>query len=240
MRILVWNIFWGLGAPTSATHQAFYGTLYFVAQRKKDVGRKIAKYVKQVRPDIVALQEADGSKNSNHAKMIGAAANMPYTHFSVERKGKDWSNGNALVSRYKFTKVIDDKLPYHIEKRNYILAEIIVGRKKITIINTHLAAHDWNTGERLKQVKALCVIIKKRKTPVILLGDLNCGPGFEEFKYLVEHSGLRPLVKQPTYPIYEPKMLYDNVLVSKGFKVKNVELLEVELSDHLPIYVELA
>ena len=244
LKILTWNIFWGMGAPTSSTHQKLHGLLYLKTTRDRAVIPKIAKRIKQLSPDIVALQEIDNGSVRNgkydHIGAISSAARLPFSHFAVEKAAaKYFGDGNALLSKEKPLRVAHRTLPYSIEKRNYVLAEYEREGKRFVVITTHLAARRFNSAQRLSQVKELCRVIRKIKHPIIVAADLNCNRDTEEFKYLVKNSKLRAIIDESTYPVYNPQKQYDCILVSKKWKVKEARVVKTKLSDHYPIYAEL-
>jgi endonuclease/exonuclease/phosphatase family metal-dependent hydrolase len=243
IRILSWNIFWGLGVPASKTHHLFYGMSYFRSRRDRKMIPRIAAAIRKLSPDIVALQEADGGSARNgrydHAAEVSRIAELPHFHFAAEKAvGKYLGDGNALLSRFPFARVGDRDLPYKIEKRNYVSAKLEIRGRMILVITTHLGAHSFNGAERMMQVKRLSAVIRKSPLPVILAGDFNCDPGSEEFRHLVSRTGLRPLISEPTFPVYAPRKRYDNILV-RGLKVRKAAIIKVKLSDHYPVYAEL-
>ncbi len=190
------------------------------------------------------MQEIDaGSKRNgyfNQVEELSRSTGLKSHHFAVEKEWRGYfKDGNALLSRTKFQKVFSKVLPYTWEKRNYILSEINIGTKRLTIIATHLGAFKYNQKERMSQVKELCRILNRLETPIILMGDLNCGPTSEEFKYLVKNSGLKPLINEPTYYSFDPQNIFDQILVSCDISVKSAKVIDIKMSDHYPVFAHL-
>jgi endonuclease/exonuclease/phosphatase family metal-dependent hydrolase len=231
LRILSWNIYWGMGAPTAKTHQLYYNKLYRVKHSGKTL-KQMQKFLSELPLDIVALQEADGEYHLSAFKKI-----FPFAKFSVERKGRGWSNGNLLLLKYDAV-FIEKELPYFVEKRNYVRADLLLNGRMITVLTTHLGSQSTNE-ERMEQIKELCKLLKSIHHHVILIGDLNCEPTSLEFDYLLKNSELQFANNDPTYPVYKPVRNYDNVFVSKNIRIAKSGVLNVKLSDHLPVYVEL-
>ena len=244
LKIMNWNIFWGLGYPSSKVVHILKAVTYFRKRSNKRNIQKIAELINEFSPDILTLQEVDvGSKrngNFNQVKALSNLTNLKHNYFAVE---KDWigyfSDGNAILSKYDFQKVESKILPFNLEKRNYILSKIKIENKTITIITTHLGAHQSNQKERMEQVKELCKIINKVTTPIILIGDLNCEPTSKEFIFLKENSKLKPLINKPTYFSFQPQKIFDQIMISKDISVKSSKIINAKASDHFPVFAHL-
>jgi endonuclease/exonuclease/phosphatase family metal-dependent hydrolase len=241
LKLLTWNVFWGLGLPNSRKHNLQLAALiYKGSHRERKFIPEIAAAIKRINPDIVTLHEIDdgtvGKSKYNHIKEIALIANFPYVASATERRKppNSYGDGNALLARTPLKHVSRNALPYKTVKRNYVVAR----HEGITIVTTHLAGYSYNAPERLLQIKALCKYLKRIKGPIILMGDFNAKSTSEEFLYLVKHSALRPIFTAPTFPIYAPEKDIDNMLVSKHFKVLKKQRLSVKLSDHYPLYAE--
>ena len=60
-------------------------------------------------------------------------------------------------------------------ERGYLLADATVGGTRLTVCNTHLESA--SAGTRLEQATALEALLADRGEPVVIVGDLNSGPG---------------------------------------------------------------
>jgi endonuclease/exonuclease/phosphatase family metal-dependent hydrolase len=243
LKVMSWNLFWGLGAPTSANHKALHSLLYLKSKRDRQNIPLISAAVKKISPHILAVQEVDGGSRRNghydQVKEISRATGMMHRHQAMEKTTLGYLyDGNAMLSKIPFERVDHHVLPYVAEQRNFIYAEVLVDNKRVLIITTHLAPHRFAAGERLNQIKALCAFMSRIKMPIIMLGDFNCLPDSEEFQKLLS-VGLRPVISKPTYPVFKPVKAYDNILVSKELKVKRSRILPTKLSDHFAVYTEI-
>ncbi len=76
---------------------------------------------------------------------------------------------------------------------------------------------------------------------VVIMGDMN-----SPMRQLLEASPLKSLELHgvdhlaPTYPAWAPAFALDHVLVSSGLQIKNYQVIDCLLSDHLPVAVEVA
>ena len=93
---------------------------------------------------------------------------------------------------------------------------------------------------RQKQIVQLYSLVKDCKKPVIVAGDFNVFWGEEEIEMFLQASNLRNINirKDPTFPSWNPKRELDFILCSKDIKVKSYEVIQTQLSDHLPILVD--
>ena len=76
---------------------------------------------------------------------------------------------------------------------------------------------------------------------VVVMGDMNCQPGSRELATLIHRTRLQePLDdERHTFPSWRPKRRLDHILVSEGFEVEAVSVLQTPLSDHLPVAMDL-
>jgi|GEM_PF-1928870 len=241
LKLLSWNIFWGLGYPKSQLNQTLKGSSYFYKRNTQKNINQIANLINSLNPHFVAFQEIDGGSlrngQYNQVQDLTKQLSMNYSYYAVE---KDWlryfNDGNALISTYRPLFVKVEILPFKVEKRNAIFSNYIIGKKKVTIITMHLGAHKSGKTERLQQVKSLAEKINKLKNPVILMGDFNCEPSDEEFQYLIKNTEMKNLINIKTYPTYNPKNIFDNILISKSIKSVKVQVIKTKLSDHFPVF----
>lgn len=125
------------------------------------------------------------------------------------------------------------RLPYH--------------GKVLTVINFHGLWNGQGKGDspaRLMQSRKLREFMESCTGPVIVCGDFNLLPETESFQILAE--GMRNLVEE--YGIsstrsrfyQKPLKFADYILVSPEVDVKSFHVLDMEVSDHLPLLIEFA
>ena len=94
-----------------------------------------------------------------------------------------------------------------------------------------------NTQNR--QLNYVCELLTDAKN-VILMGDLNASA-----ERLFQSSPLQNMKLQristelATFPSWKPKRGLDHIFVSKSVKIKQLAVLDVSVSDHLPIAMEI-
>lgn len=212
--------------------------------RKLDLER-IARVIRSVSPDLVALQEVDRSvKRSGSIDQPAELARLTEMQVAfgqnIELQGGGY--GNAVLSRHPITRQQNHPLPNfeHGEQRGLIEAEIAVPGlvSPLLFLATHLD-HRSDDRERLASVTAINELVGTRPTdPAILAGDLNDGPDsatLHRFKSHWTRANDRP---QPTIPVVKPTRQIDFVLFRPQARWKTVEvqvLQEPVASDHLPI-----
>jgi len=121
-----------------------------------------------------------------------------------------------------------------------------------TVCNVHGKAfpgHKLDTDIRLAQSKKIIDFAKQEKGKVIIGGDFNLLPQaksitmFEEagFKNLISEFKITSTRSELNYSKFKPEerqYFADYVFVSPGVTVKNFRAPNVEISDHLPLILE--
>lgn len=118
----------------------------------------------------------------------------------------------------------------------------------LTVINFHGL---WNgkgktdSEERILQSKRIIDFVESLDTPVILTGDFNLLPETESIS-IIEGFGLRNLIKEYNIKstrtsLYDKEEKYaDYTFVSKEISVNNFSVLTDVVSDHSPLFIDLA
>ncbi len=121
------------------------------------------------------------------------------------------------------------------ERRALLIAEIRVGVKRITVINTHF---DLKADAREKSYAVLQEELKNITTPVVFMGDLNTTHTVQALDNLDEGT-LDCLTDfdEPTFtfPSNNPNRQIDWVFVSDGLECEDVTVHTEVISDHLPV-----
>lgn len=133
-----------------------------------------------------------------------------------------------------------------------LVTQIMLNEDSITIGNVHglpEPGHKLDTKERIEQATALIEFFEKTKGLKTIGGDFNLLPDTESIK-MFERHGYTNLIKKYkikttrndlTWKLYpDNKQLYsDYVFVSPEIKVKSFEVLDIKISDHLPMVLEI-
>ena len=148
----------------------------------------IADRLSSLDADLVALQEVwtepDRERLAKASPLAHAIRADPLagdpSGYAVEG-----ATGIMLLSRWPFLATSIVALPSYFARRGAIVAEVDAPAGPITVIATHLAADIRNVehrdptgweGEHRKQVRQILRLTAEAAGPVILAGDLNCGP----------------------------------------------------------------
>lgn len=200
----------------------------------------LARYCAALDADVLALQEVDvRAKRSGGVDQVAAiakATGMQAYFGPAHRMGIRGQYGNALFVRG----IIDDAetvpLPRtgHHEARSFILADIIIDDRVVTVAATHLSVHP---AEAAPQLEAVLTALRKCHVPRLLLGDLNLRP--DQLEPALEHRAYAlALPMAPTFPSAAPRLRIDHFL-SEGLDVRSVDVLDAgPVSDHRALVVE--
>lgn len=207
---------------------------------------RIARVVKSVKPDLVALQEVDRKtirvRQIDEPSVLARLTGMQVIfERNIQFQGGDY--GNAILSRFPIKSHRNHKMPNHEngEQRGALEAEISLpsGHGTLVFWATHLD-HRKDPTERLASARALGKIVQDRsESPGILAGDLNATLSSKVLPLFLRDwtnsNGLKPY---PTVPVKEPRRQIDFVLYrpQNRWRVKSVKVLPEQVaSDHRAI-----
>ncbi len=78
--------------------------------------------------------------------------------------------------------------------------------------------------------------IMQGKKNIVLLGDLNAQSKMPEIQRFLDQSGLEAAdCDSHTFPSWNPQRSIDYILTSPTLKAIDVDVINIELSDHLPV-----
>jgi len=216
-----------------------------------DVAR-LATVLRELRPDAVALQEVRRAQARNLAAALGwrhtwALKHHPYTPLVPWR-----SEGHAILSAHAISDPVRRTLAPGVSTWTYrhriaLAATIRRGgdpADRLRLYDVHLASGAV-PDERIAQARRLADLVRDERAPLpVVAGDLNDAGEVEVVREL-RAAGLRDVPGGWTNPARAPRQRLDHVLVPEA-----AELLDqhepdggddwAELSDHLPVLVELA
>jgi len=231
IKVLSYNIHYGVGMDS-----------------KKDLSR-IAKVIKQVKPDIVGLQEISDSIMTEE---LSELTNMIAVFGPSKEKMSGY--GDAILSKYPFKYVGNHSIPSASSSRyeamcvDIDLSQVYGKGSTVRFINTHF---DWlNTiGSKVARKGAVEVIETAFFTdslnyPSLLTGDLNATPDSNPLKLLQKNGWVYEDFEKDlfTIPVVNPKMQIDYVLIrpAKRWHIISVKVIDEPMaSDHLPILMTL-
>ncbi len=124
------------------------------------------------------------------------------------------------------------------ENRICLESILSIDAKKVALFVTHIDAHEIE-----KQIKNLISVLRKMKLPKILVGDFNIPPEDENIKTIQEETGLKNITSGKRLYTHEDnrgKQQLDYIFVPENIEVENVEVLNVDFSDHKPLFATLS
>ncbi len=224
---------------------------------RHDIDR-VAQVIAAANPDVVCLQELDHgntrSEKLHQAREIAERLKFDY-HYHAAREVEDERFGNAILTRHPVRLIRAAALPAMPsrrtrEPRGALWVEVDWDGSPIHIVNTHLGLR---SEERRLQVEALLgsrwLGSRDQNIPLVLCGDLNCGPNSREVRELrtqfndvqTQLPNHRP---RNTWATVAPIRRIDHILVSQELGVLRVEVPQSSearrASDHLPLIAELS
>ncbi|AHF93364.1 endonuclease [Opitutaceae bacterium TAV5] len=253
--------------PPSARHLRVvtYNVHYCKGTDGRFAPARIARVLRDLDPDIVALQELEsGRLRSRHEDQLAWLAGELGLHFafcpSIERGDERY--GHAILAREPVVATHRIRLPDggrpRIEPRDALAARVSLAGRELAVVGTHLGLA---TPERVAQIDRLLAPdwlggIGDGQ-PAIFLGDLNLAPGGALYRRLVSpwravngaavfrdvqaHAPLHVACR--TFPSFFPVRRLDHIFVTRHFDVVRVDAPSNQLtrraSDHLPLVADL-
>ncbi|MFV2057518.1 MAG: endonuclease/exonuclease/phosphatase family protein [Thiohalomonadales bacterium] len=191
--------------------------------------------------DIVALQEVDaGSFRSgfvNQIEYLAEKSGFPHWYQQTNREiGFMTKHSNGLLSKFDPYEVSHYKLPGPIPGRGAMVVRYGEPSDPLILVVAHLAL---GRRARRKQLDFISEILNCYQH-VILMGDLNCQPDSTEMKHLLDTTNLLEQTNDMyTFPSWRPAKRIDHILASPSLIIRDIQVLDHRLSDHLPIAVDL-
>ena len=244
--------------------------------------KQLVKFLKRSKPDIMGVQEIDfGSKRSyyvNQGDLINENCNFSDFQFSINWNKRyvpfpTWPisahfgkivSGQAVFSSFpighKETIKLENEIDNHFLYKAFYLnkliqvSDVLAGSDTIKIIHVHLEAFDKEA--RVNSTKVVVDLFEKYSAdmPVLLIGDFNSKPGFEEEDAMINVLGAKYAQSAITQKMYEvdptqyftfdtsePYQMIDYIIYNDNFiEPVNAEVLSEagEISDHFPVFME--
>jgi endonuclease/exonuclease/phosphatase family metal-dependent hydrolase len=117
------------------------------------------------------------------------------------------------------------------EPRVAVIAEVASPRGRMDVVTTHLSfLRPWNG----RQLRRLMAALAPRPNPMVLLGDLNMGPGAAR-----RITGLTPLASGATFPSRAPREQIDHILGDRVPTPTGGRTVHLPMSDHRALLVDI-
>ncbi|MFF3782372.1 endonuclease/exonuclease/phosphatase family protein [Streptomyces sp. NPDC001933] len=215
----------------------------------------VAQAVRQSGADVIGLQEVDRhfasrSEFVDQAEWLAERLDLHLAFgtnldLDPEKPGDPRRQyGTAILSRFPIVNSHNTLLPRSEtgEQRGLLEADLMVRGKKFRFLNTHLE-HTSQT-ERHTQVAAINTIVNGSRLPTVLVGDLNATPESEEIASVTKRlTDTWPVAGKGdgfTYDSVNPRERIDYVFASQGVEARQARVLDMAISDHRPLRVELS
>ncbi len=205
--------------------------------------RQITHVLKKEKADVICLAEVDGGSFRNRfrcqAKALSKKLKLPF--FKTKAKHHPWSiwhymamirkHHDAIISRRK------GRMKYYHLKSGMerLVQEFIVDG--VSIFTVHLAV--LSEKVRQKQMQELAEILKNCPRPHVLCGDFNFHKGIHEVKSFLKRTKMKLVETPMTFPSFKPDRTIDLFLTSPDVEIKEAGIIDVDHSDHLPVWIKL-
>ena len=200
-------------------------------------------------PDIAAFQEIDApsfwSGNFNHVDYLGERGGFRQSIMASHVEIMGLSYGTAMLSRFALSNpvAVTFNPPMTTVPTGFIMATVRLPTSADLVIDVVCAHLDFmSAAMRKKQVDELVALVKNRKRPVIVMGDLNAGWSAQgsTVQYLIEQLGLKAYQPENrqlvTFPALNKRL--DWILVSEDFGFSSYQVVGSGLSDHNGVLAE--
>ena len=240
LRLLSFNV--QVGIPSSRLHHYVTNSWkHFLPfdGRMANLDR-VARFISGF--DLVGLQELDaGSLRSNYVDLtayLSERAGFPHSYTRVNRDlGTFAKHSLGLLTRLEPGRVVMHRLPGRIPGRGAIEARFeLANGEDLVVFLVHLAL-----GRRARLSQLDYVAERLAQEPhAVVMGDFNCHPDSRELRQLVSRTGLLdPMPSAATYPSWDPRRVFDHILLTPDLSVSDMRVYNVNLSDHLPVGIEI-
>jgi endonuclease/exonuclease/phosphatase family metal-dependent hydrolase len=189
--------------------------------------------------DIVGLQEADGgslrSGFVNLTEYLALQARFPWWYDQTNRDlGKFAQHSLGVLSHFVPSDVAELRLPGMIPGRGALALRYGHGDEALLVVIAHLAL---GQRARLRQMGFLAEVMEGSRHAV-LMGDFNCESDSVEMNWLFSRTNLYEPMCSGTFPSWSPEKHIDHILVSPSLIVRDLQVINLPISDHLPIAME--
>ena len=209
---------------------------------------RIAAVIAEIRPDVIALQEAQhylrrGSPMLDAALLARECGLRPLP-VAARPEDQGWRSNVVLVRQDAAVLRPAEGLRLGgMEPRGAVLAELDLGEGPFRLLATHLSL---GAARRRRQARALLAAMQTGAgaiLPTLLLGDLNeWRPGGSALGELASVFGVPP--RAPTFPAFRPALSLDRIMGHPAGIVGAVAVHDTpaarRASDHLPLVARVA
>lgn len=214
---------------------------------------RVAKLVRDVGPDVVAMQEADGpstwSGGFSHVEYVAEETSMPGTchghHFTIRRFPVMIQYGAALLSTGSLSDCQSVRFKMdRWDTKGFVRATMTLDDRTVTVVSVHL---DYRSAERrMVQARMMVDDLRTVDGPLIVLGDFNSdGREGDSLRFacdalnLSRHAPDSTVRAEATYPANEPLERIDWILISDAFRFVGHQVCDSVVSDHRAVWADI-
>lgn len=207
----------------------------------------ISSVLKQYKPQVVALQEADTSEAFNHVKYLATQSHYPWLAQVSNVNFGAISYGTALLSTSPLTESIKHTFSpsWPTLYKGFVLAQLTwpstnkSSKQAIDLVSVHL---DFlRASVRTSQIQEMVDILSTRNNPTVIMGDFNSD-------WLSDDSIIKELSAMTGFSVYRPESSalntysdkrLDWILISNELEFTGYKVLPDILSDHAMVIAEI-
>lgn len=209
---------------------------------------RIAAVIGEIRPDLIALQEAQHWLRPAREMLDAAAIARELGLVLLDVTGRAGEQGwrSNLVLLRRDAAVLRQPVGLRLggwEPRGAVVAELDLGCGPFRLVAAHLSL-----GARRRRLQAMAILEAMQggagcTLPTLLLGDLNeRRPDGAALAALAPRFGTPPVV--PTFPAFRPMLALDRIMADVPGLVAELAAHDTPLarraSDHLPLVARIA
>ncbi len=205
--------------------------------------KDIAKVIREVKPDIVGLQEVHrGTWQARfHDQVQELQALTGLNAYFGRSFGKpEGGYGNAILTRGTIVHAEVHPLPSVGEPRSMLESLIRLDGTMINVYVTHLTSWgELKAKGREEELVCLSKAVRTSRYPYILMGDFNAPPQSKEIRHFRQINAAQICGEDlgPTHPLTDKRL--DYIWADYGWDVRSSRVLAIGPSDHYPIIAEL-
>jgi endonuclease/exonuclease/phosphatase family metal-dependent hydrolase len=213
-----------------------------VLRRQRHI-EDVAAVVRQLRPDVLGLQEVHRGTHSGRSgdqlQQLASATGMElFFGQTIERLGGEY--GNAILTRGSIESGRTWPLGGKGEARSLLGCRIALGGLRFTFLVAHLAAwFRFHRASRAAQIEQLGEVLSTIAPPFILVGDFNTPPRAPEMQRLLrdEHLAIAGEHSEKSHRLSRTRL--DYVFTDRSWKTEASWVVRIGPSDHWPLVADL-
>lgn len=205
--------------------------------------RKIADVIRQVKPDIVGLQEVHRKtwqvRFHDQAKELHELTGLNI-YFGPSYGEAGGGFGNAILTRGDIVFAEVHPLPSVGEPRSVIESVIRIDGVNLNVYVTHLTSWGKLKGaSRDQELSCLAKHVRTSRYPYLLLGDFNAPPERDEIRHFRRLNAAQICGEDIGITIPSLHERIDYIWADYGWNVRDARVLKLGPSDHYPVVAQL-